>query len=131
MVWDQARIQQLIDDKIEESLELEYKGGELSKKKDELRNTLSKEVSALANSNGGNLIIGVDEDKDKNVPTGYSLIDRKEWSKERIENIITSNIQPRISGLIIHPIIIDNKEDQVLYVIEVPKSDTAHQEKIL
>ena len=37
------------------------------------------------------------------------------------------NIRPRIESLIIHPVTIGNSNTDVAYVVEIPKSHTAHQ----
>ena len=55
-------------------------------------------------------------------------VDRSEFSKEWIEHII-QGIQPKIAGLKIHPVSLDQTGNSVCYVVVIPESDTAHQAK--
>jgi len=130
-MWDLARVEQYIADGIEENIHLDYKGaGSISKKRDK-KSEISKDVSAFANSDGGIIIYGVKEfdDLDKNhLPEKINPVDGNEYSKEWLEQIINSTISPKIHDIIITPIQIGKKEDnQVVYVVEIPKSNTAHQ----
>ena len=87
-------IQKLIESKIEESLTLEYKG-ELDKNNKEM----AKDISAFANTSGGVIIYGIEEKG--NVPRSIRWTDA-DHTKERIENIILSNIQPQIRDVTIN-----------------------------
>ncbi|HZR60805.1 MAG TPA: ATP-binding protein [Xanthobacteraceae bacterium] len=95
-------LEKLIRDGVIESLTLDYKASPALGKDSKSRDELCKDVSAFANSAGGQIIYGIEEDK--TVPTklddGADLSITKEW----IEQIIDSRIQPRIEGLIIRPI---------------------------
>ena len=73
-------IQLLIDNKIKESINLDYKT-ELGKINDEI----AKDISAFANTSGGRIIYGIEEIK--NLPTSINWIGSKNV-RERIENII-------------------------------------------
>ena len=129
MVWDQARIQSLIDQQVQESLTLEYKAAGALEKNDHKRKEVTKDVSAMANAAGGVLIYGVMEHqaKDKqHLPEKIDPVDRREYPKEWLEQII-NNIRPRIDGLVIYPVTINNNSNKVVYVVEIPQSDTAHQ----
>lgn len=116
----------LIENKVEENLNLDYKAaGSLSKQNDKTTE-ISKDVSAFANSDGGILIYGIKEDKiNKHLPEKIDPINRKDYTKEWLEQIIQDKIRPRINYFKIHPIEI--KEGHVVYVVEVEKSNTAHQ----
>lgn len=116
----------LIENKVEENLNLDYKAAGSLDKQNNKTAEISKDVSAFANSDGGILIYGIKEDKvNKHLPEKIDPINRKEFTKEWLEQIIQDKIRPRISDFKIHPIEIDNK--QVVYVVEVEKSNTAHQ----
>lgn len=120
----------MIKDSVEESLSLDYKRADsLVKTEDKKKAELVKDVSAFANSSGGVLIYGIAEPSDKtrrHLPERIDPISRLEISKEWIEQIIQT-IQPRVEGIVIHPVVIDEQQNQVCYVVEVPKSHTAHQ----
>lgn len=124
--WNLERIEEMRKTGVEESLVLDYKAaGALDRSNPKTPIELSKDVSAFANSAGGILIYGVGEDPaNKHLPGNLDPILRSSVSKEWLESIIL-NIQPKIEGLEIHPVSIDDKH--ALYVIDVPKSTTAHQ----
>lgn len=127
--WDQSEIQRYIDNGIEESLELEYKGASALGKNDSSKREITKDVSAFANSAGGILIYGVAEFNDSNkkhMPEKIDPIDRRQFSKEWMQDVI-NNIRPRINGLVIHPIDISTSSEAVAYLVEIPQSNTAHQ----
>lgn len=111
-------LEDLIQNKTEENFSLEYKEARALTNSKEI----AKDISAMANSAGGIVIYGIAEAN--NLPTNLTPIDQKECDKERLENIITSNISPKIEGLKIIPISVDGG---VIYVVEIPQSKTAHQ----
>jgi len=127
--WNQSTIQGYIDNLTEESLTLEYKGSEALGKTDAKKKEITKDVSAMANSNGGVILYGVkeyDEQDKRHLPQKIDAINRNEFSKEWIEQVI-NNIRPRIDGIVIHPVTIDSNQDEVVYAIEIQQSTTAHQ----
>ncbi|WP_298899782.1 helix-turn-helix domain-containing protein [uncultured Psychroserpens sp.] len=116
----------LIENKVEENLNLDYKAAGSLNRQNNKTTEISKDVSALANSDGGILIYGIKEDSvNKHLPEKFDPINRKEFSKEWLEQIIQDKIRPRISDFKIYTIEIDN--DQVVYIVDVKKSNTAHQ----
>ncbi|MAT96447.1 MAG: hypothetical protein CL608_04830 [Anaerolineaceae bacterium] len=125
--WDLSKLQKYIDDEIEESLTLDYKAAGALQKSDGKKKEITKDVSAMANSAGGLLLYGISEyqqpDKE-HLPEKFSPIDQTEYSKEWLEQVIM-NIRPRIDGIIIHPVSVE--ENQVIYVVEIPQSTLAHQ----
>lgn len=128
--WDQARLQRYIDDQIEESLQLEYKAGEALYNGNGVTKEIAKDVSAMANSAGGLIIYGIGEHVDRelrHLPDSFRPVDRRYCSKERLEQIISSNIQPRLSGIKIYPVPLDSGPNDVAYVLSIPQSDTVHQ----
>src|SRR3569832_1905816 len=82
-------------------LTLDYKASPALGKDSKSREELCKDVSAMANSAGGQIIYGIEENDHKpmRVDDGNSAVTR-EW----IEQVIDSNVQPRILGLIIRPV---------------------------
>lgn len=128
-IWDQARLERYITEGIEESLTLDYKAAASLDKSDKKKIEITKDVSAMANSAGGILIYGIAEFQDKaheHLPEKLDPVDRTAFSKEWLEHII-GNIQPRIDGVIIHPVSINSAPNHVIYVAEIPQSHTAHQ----
>lgn len=130
-MWTLEKINQYISDGIEENIHLDYKGAASLGKNGEKKKEISKDVSAFTNSDGGVIIYGVkefDEAEKRHLPEKIDAVNGNEFSKEWLEQIINSNISPRINGLKITPIQTSNPEDnQVVFVVEIPKGTTAHQ----
>lgn len=126
--WTQEYIQtHYIDAQVEESLRLDYKAAGALSTDDSKKKEITKDVSAMANSDGGILIYGVSEDPaQKYLPGKIDPIDRIEFSKERLEQVI-NGIRPFIKDILIHPVPLDTGPNDVLYVVEIPRSTTAHQ----
>ncbi|QCR14825.1 AlbA family DNA-binding domain-containing protein [Methanosarcina mazei] len=91
---DYSDIQKLLIDKIEESEILDYKS-EYQGTNKEHENTLLKEIAAFANTKGGFLLYGVKESGRGGWPVAINGIDT--CNTERLEQVIISNIMPRIS----------------------------------
>jgi len=128
-IWDQARLQRYITDQIEENLTLDYKASDALAKTDGKRKEVTKDVSAFANSAGGIIIYGMreyDEAARKHLPEKLDPIDRNQFSKEWLEQVI-GNIRPRIEAMLIHPVSLNGISTHVAYIVEIPKSITAHQ----
>ncbi len=126
--WDIAIVQQYITDGIQENLQLEYKGARAFENNSEKKKDIAIAISAMANSAGGIIIYGLNEFYDKdNRQLEIDPVDQIQFSKEWLEQVINSNIQPRIKGIVIYPILVENSQTQGIYVVEIPKSTTAHQ----
>jgi hypothetical protein len=124
-IWDEARLSRYVTDQIEESLGIEYKSaGALHRDK---KIDITKDVSAMANSEGGIIIYGVTEDGVNNyLPGKIDPVDRNQFSKEWLEQVI-SEIRPRIADLKIFPVQLSGNINHVAYVVEVPQGAIAHQ----
>ena len=114
-------IQALVNNEEPESVTLEYKreidaspGG---------KKELAKDVSAMANSQGGLLVIGLDEEQHRpkmpNTFVGRMLVNHKveEW----LDQVLNSNIQQR-TNVHIRPIAVPDRPDECVVVIHVPPS---------
>jgi hypothetical protein len=125
--WVEADLLQLIATQVPESVALEYKrAAALSKEDSEKKDKIRKTVSAFANSAGGVVVYGMAENG--HVPTQLDPVDPHAFSKEWLENVIISNVQPRIDGLHINPVLLSGANAGcAAYVVTVPQSLTAHQ----
>jgi Putative DNA-binding domain len=109
---------QIVRQEISESLTLDYKRSDALGREDAQRYELTKDVSAFANSAGGQIVYGIVEDKrkaiDVDLGTDPAIVNR-EW----IEQTIDSRVHPRIDGLVIKPIA---RNERFLYVINIPQA---------
>lgn len=125
--WTLDQLNELIENQIQESLTLDYKDSRSLGKNDGKKNEISKDVSAFANSAGGVIIYGIQEENHlpKCIDEG---VDPNEISKEWIEQIIDSRIQRKIDDIQIHSIPVKSDFSRVVYVVEIPQSFRApHQ----
>src|SRR6266536_186699 len=115
--WDEGGILELIRDQVPENLTLDYKRAAALDKSESKKAEISKDASAFANSAGGVLVYGVAEIDQ--VPTHIDGgVDPSDISREWLENVINSRIQPRIDGIVIHPIPLTiSYPGRVIYVV--------------
>lgn len=62
-------VEQMVRDQVQESIHLDYKASKAISPKE--RDEIANDVSAFANSDGGVLIYGVEEDKTTHVPVRH------------------------------------------------------------
>jgi hypothetical protein len=128
-IWNEARLQKLIENEIEESLTLEYKSAEALDRNETKKKEITKDVSAMANSAGGTIIYGISEyslTEKRHLPEKITPVERTKFPREWVEQIIQA-IRPRIEGIVIHSINLSSAENHVAFAIEIPQSNTAHQ----
>jgi hypothetical protein len=106
-----------------ESLTLDYKDARSLGKSSPQRNELCKDVSAFANSAGGQIVYGIEE-KDRHPVRVQEAdgVDSGVITREWIEQVIDSSVQPRITGLRIKPI--DVARGRLAYAITIPAATT-------
>lgn len=111
---------------VTESSSLEYKASASVENTEARKAEISKDVSAMANAAGGQIIYGMTE-KD-HLPTGLdSGISPKPFDGLWFEQVIQQNICPAIQGLKIVPIPVGNGNNY--FVLDIPASKTVHQAK--
>jgi predicted HTH transcriptional regulator len=112
----------LVANKIQEDLHLDYKQCPALCRMDAKAAEATKDVSSFANSDGGQIVYGIIEDKHfpVDIDSGF---DPSEISKEWLEDILTSGIRPRIPDLSIKQITLQSTgSNRVAYVVDIPKS---------
>ncbi|NPU11975.1 ATP-binding protein [Bradyrhizobium sp. 83002] len=127
--WEEKDLDDLYVGEIMESTTLEYKDSRALGNTDHQKTEMFKDVSAFANSGGGILIYGMKERGHLPIGTDEGVSPRT-ITREWIENLLTTNIQPQIEGLVIKPVILSSKgTGNVAYVLEIPaaKSRSPHQ----
>lgn len=121
--YDIEFVKSLITNEIEESINIEFKSAEALSKVDSKKKELSKDISAMANSNGGIIVYGINEVNHK--ADSISFVNGNEFSKEWIEQVISSTIQRNIPELKIFPIRESGDMDKTIYVVQIPESTEA------
>lgn len=93
-------ILRLINEGIEENLNLDYKASPALARDSKVVEEICKDISAFANSAGGQVIYGVTEDKRTCKPTDTDpgITDEK-ITREWIEQVVNSKVHPRIGGI--------------------------------
>jgi hypothetical protein len=127
--WTREKLQRHIDDQVQESLNLDYKGAGSLDKADKKKVEIHKDVSAMANSAGGVVIYGIreyDDKERKHLPERFDPVDQSVFTREWLEQVI-SGVQPRIQGLVITSVSVGPNPTDAVFVVEVPASSTAHQ----
>lgn len=119
------QLQSLIDNKVLENKELEYKdysftAGKIS---DKQKDKFMKEVAAFANTNGGTIIIGMQENKNR-LPIRLSgaELSIKEFDNwlSSFRQLVLSRIRPHLHGIECIPV--ELNENNIAIVISIPKS---------
>jgi Schlafen, AlbA_2 len=124
---DRADFQKMVEAEIEETLTLEYKASQALTRDSKNVLEMCKDVSAMANSAGGQVVYGIGEDKKTHKPTTVDdgVADEK-ITREWIHQILGSNIHPRIDGLTVQRIPLS--ATRYGYVISVePTQNGPHQ----
>ncbi|PCJ54621.1 MAG: hypothetical protein COA79_21805 [Planctomycetota bacterium] len=110
--------------KIPESAQIEYKS-EIKMGSDKDKRELCKDVSALANSQGGYLFFGISETND--IPSDIPGITFNDTTSQQLFQIIMSGITPRIQSLVDH--VINLKNGLQVLVLKIEHDGYLHQVK--
>lgn len=115
----EADIQELLTAQVPEGLRLEYKRDNYGASDGDKRELL-KDVSALANAQGGHLIIGIDEAEGTPSDINGVLLQDRDADLIRIDQIIQNGLDPRIKDIRSRTVNLAN--GNCCIVIRVPKS---------
>ncbi len=124
-ISDEKDLIRLIHAEVQESLYLDYKSAGSLQNTNNNKSEISKDVSSFANSDGGQIIYGISEEG--HLPLEVEGVELRTGQREWLEQVINSNIQPRISGLLLRQIDLDSKPGRCVFVVDIPVSYTAHQ----
>jgi hypothetical protein len=119
--WKLDTLRRLISSRESESISLEFKRSASIENTDPKKNEISKDVSAFANSGGGTIIYGMEENG--HIATRLDNgVDTTACSKEWLEDVITSRIHRKIDGIKIWPIKVPRSVNHYYFVVDVPQS---------
>lgn len=118
-IWTEEDLQRLVNDEAIETSRLEFKSCGAITKAPRAKEEIARDVSAMANGAGGTIILGIVEKNHiaEKVDIGF---DEGTISKEFLDQVLSSNIQPRIEGLKIHRVALTSRN--VAYVLEIPQA---------
>jgi Putative DNA-binding domain len=123
-----ADLERLVAEDVQESLTLDYKDAAALGKASQQRNELFKDVSAFANSAGGQIVYGIQESDQHPVRVqDADAVDTAVITREWIEQVIDSNVHPRVKDLRIQPM--ETAPGRAAYVLTIPqaRTDAPHQ----
>lgn len=116
-------LQLLIDNGVVENRYLEYKK-ELKLDRDKEKREFLADVSSFANASGGKIIYGISEDRETGKPKEIIGIDfdsnNLDKEKQKVESIIYAGIEPRIVGVDVDFLLI--QDTKYVITISIPKS---------
>jgi hypothetical protein len=119
-------LQTLHANRVQESATLEYKASAAVDNADAKKLEISKDISAMANAEGGQFVYGMSEAN--HMPNGLDEgFSPNPFNGLWFEQVIQQNIRPSVEGLKILQIPLEN--GNVVAVITVPQSKTIHQAK--
>jgi len=98
-----ADIQSLVTNHVSEDSHLDLKR-ELPRLDGGGRHELLADISAFANSSGGDVLYGIDEDGEGRASAVVPQIENADTEALRFLDVLMSGIEPRIPGLQVHPI---------------------------
>ncbi|MEV7181032.1 ATP-binding protein [Kitasatospora sp. NPDC093679] len=117
-----AQVAALIDAQVTEHYDLDFKRG-LYGNKDEDRRSLAGDVAAMANTAGGVIVLGIDEDEQARAcaAPGVALSDNEIG---RIRQIVANLVSP-LPTFDILPVSPEGQDDHGFLLIAVPRSPSA------
>lgn len=120
----QSDIQRLIADRVQEGPHLDFKR-ELPLAWDaSVKQELLADVTAFANSGGGDLVYGVEENEAAEAaaicPQVLASVDQE---VRRLQDFLLNLVEPRLPGVQVHPVKVTNGETTgYVFVVRVPQS---------
>lgn len=116
-------IDALIELSISESQKLEFKQSVWGRGDEDIREML-RDITSMANAYGGYILIGLKENSETGIAQEVESIINADDEKDRIFSSCLANIEPRIIGLDIKTIEID--EENKILLMKIPNSLNLH-----
>lgn len=123
-----AEVEALVQSRQQEGINLDYKG-DFTNNLEGAKKELAKDLSAFANSQGGAIILGVDEDRQTRDPvwplTGVpTMLNARQKTVEWIEQTLNQNVAQRVA-LTLRQFELPDKPDRCVIVVDIPVSPRA------
>lgn len=83
------------------------------------RHELAADVSAMANSGGGDIIFGVDEDAEGRAAAVVASAENPDQESRRMLDVLLNSVEPRLPGLRVQPVAVAGG---AVFVVRVPQS---------
>jgi hypothetical protein len=126
--WTEADLVELIGQT--EPIRREFKSGRMFDNEPENKwiAKISAEVSALANTEGGELFLGIDEDR-KSKPRVATSINGAPvtLAPERLQQLIEGNVSPYLPGIRVHRVLLSSQPNRAVFIVQIPSGSTAYQ----
>lgn len=126
MTFTASQLQQILEDRAQEGLYLEFKRGAALGSSNASRQELVKDCTGFANASGGAILYGISEEEVEDVPVAASLspVPAQGVGGDWITNVLRSNTSPSLSRFEITELPVTGGR---VVVIEIEASSTAHQ----
>lgn len=111
-------LSQFVEEQVSESQYLEFKR-ELPSRDNGGRHEFVADISALANSSGGEIIYGLEEDGDGRAGAVVELVGNADEEVRRLQDVLMNSVEPRIPGVQFHAVDVLNG---FVVVVRVPQS---------
>lgn len=126
--WTEEDLQHLLGQP--ESFTLEFHESRVCTPGKNFTRLLARDISAFANSEGGRIVLGVQESRGRPrlALEGDEGIDPKVFSLAQLHYMAEISVRPAMKGLQCQAIPLSGERaGRVVYVISIPKGDTAYQ----
>ncbi len=121
---EQADLQRLIDDGVEEGPHIDFKRDLPTSWTDAMKQEFLADVTAFANAGGGDLIFGLAEDNEARASAlAPQSLDYPDGEALRLQEFLTSLVEPKMPGVQIQPVRLNvNGQAGFAIVARVPAS---------
>lgn len=118
-------VQDAVDASVAESAALDWKRS-LPSSDSESLDEFAKDVAAMANSGGGYLVYGVEEDRGRGTASKLGVVDISERQQNRLRAVAASRIHPLVPGVRFLALSLGSAAEGVLVVVVPPSADAPH-----
>lgn len=116
---------QAVEHSVEETSDLDWKRVAYDSRKPRWDEEAAKDIAAMANSGGGWIVFGVEEDGDKNAASRIAPISWSATDQQRILRAAYVKIGPPVVGLEFHQIECGDEDSGSIVMMRVPDSADA------